>query len=110
MVDDGQTERCALICDEMAKELEGLRTRARRGQYDRRSGREIDYAIKAVRRVGDRIRALKGLAHETAQPAGDGDKVSKAIAIAKELRPLIARSSKSAWRQAMLARLDDLLS
>lgn len=55
-------ERCALIADGMIAELEKLKEAARTGQLDRRSKLEIDYAIRSVRRVAERIRALKSVA------------------------------------------------
>lgn len=64
MSDDDIIERCALICDAMLGELETLRRTARKSHYDRRSQREIDFAIRAVRRNAERIRALKSVAEE----------------------------------------------
>lgn len=69
MADDEIIERCALICDVMIGELEILRRTARKSHYDRRSQREIDYAIRAVRRAAERIRVLKGVAEEPGGPA-----------------------------------------
>lgn len=62
MADDDLIERCAAICDATVEELKKLKPTSRKGQYDRQSPRQIDYAIRAVRRVADRIRAQKGIA------------------------------------------------
>lgn len=72
MAGDDNIERCASICDAMIRELETLRPSARKGQYDRQSPRQIDYAVRAVRRVGERIRALKGVSEppERSNPQG----------------------------------------
>lgn len=110
MADDEQIERCARVCDAMIRELEGHKPKARKSQYDRQSPRQIDYAIRAIRRVAERVRALKGVTHEpTATHQSDGDKLAMAVAIANELRPVIAKSRDSAWRQEMLRRLNDLI-
>lgn len=61
MADDEIVERCAAVCDGVIAELRTMKSKGRRGQYDRQSGRQIDYAIRAVRRAAARIRALKGV-------------------------------------------------
>jgi hypothetical protein len=60
MADEEIVERCAAICDSVAQELEALKPNARQFRYDRQSLREIDYAIRAVHRAAERIRALRG--------------------------------------------------
>lgn len=62
--DDDIIERCATLGDEMAAELQKLRTTARKSHYDRQTPRQIDYAIRTVRRLAERIRALKGVPPE----------------------------------------------
>lgn len=110
MADDEQIEACAHLCDAMIRELETLKPTVRKGQYDRQAPRQIDYAIRAVRRLAERIRALKGLAQIGAAPVNNGDKLAKAIALAGELRPIIALGTRdSEWRRDILARLDDLI-
>lgn len=108
MTDDEQVERCARECDTMAKELEAHRPTSRRGTTDRQSPREIDYAIRAVRRVAERIRSLKDPAADP-RPAKNGDNLHKALAILKELRPVIAHAAGSTWKRQILRRLDELV-
>lgn len=62
--DDEVIERCAALGDAMAMELQKLRTTARKSHYDRQTPRQIDYAIRTVRRLAERIRALKGVPPE----------------------------------------------
>lgn len=62
--DDEVIERCAQLADAMAAELQKLRITARKTHYDRQTPRQIDYAIRTVRRLAERIRALKGVAPE----------------------------------------------
>lgn len=109
MADDAIIERCAQLCDEMIRELEGLKPRSRKGQYDRQSPRQIDYAVRAIRRLSERQRALKGVAQEASQMENDAGKLAKAITIARELRPVISRAPNSAWKQNMLQMLDDVI-
>lgn len=61
MADDDQIEACAKVCDGIIAELTALRPTSRKSQYDRQSPRQIDYAIRAVKRCAERIRALKGV-------------------------------------------------
>lgn len=61
MADNEQIEQCALVCDGLVSELEALRPKSRVSQYDRQSPRQIDYAIRSVRRAAERIRALKSV-------------------------------------------------
>lgn len=67
MPDDEQIEICAKVNDSMVEELAKIRSSARRGQYDRQSARQIDYAMRALKRAAERIRALKGISEP---PAG----------------------------------------
>lgn len=109
MVEDEQLERCAQQCDAMVRELESQKPTARKGQYDRQTPRQIDRAIRAVRRVGERIRALKSMdAHEAHALDSNGDKLARAIALAKDVKPVIAKMRESAWKQEILRRLDEL--
>lgn len=62
MDDDETIERCASLGDALVAELEKLRKTARKSHYDRQTPRQIDYAIRNVRRLAERIRALKGVA------------------------------------------------
>lgn len=107
MTDDELIDKCARLCDAMILELEAQKPGARKGQYDRQSPLRIDFAIRSVRRVGERIRALKGV-QEPDAPKSDSGKLAKAIALAKELRPTIAKTAGSAWRQEMLQRIDEI--
>lgn len=59
--DNALIERCAALADAMIKELQKLRTTARKTHYDRQTPRQIDYAIRTVRRLAERVRALKGV-------------------------------------------------
>jgi hypothetical protein len=56
-----ETEACAAICDAMVEELEAIKKSMRRTRHDRNPGREVDYAIRAVKRVAERIRARASL-------------------------------------------------
>lgn len=67
MADDDIVERCAAVCDGIIAELKAMKPKSRQSQYDRQSPLQIDYAIRAVKRAADRIRALKGV---SAPPGG----------------------------------------
>lgn len=108
-MDDDQIEICAQLCDAMVKELTASRKTARKSQYDRQSPRQIDYAIRAVARLGERIRALKSITHTAHGIESDADKLASAIAIAKELLPIIAKTRDSAWKHEMVRRLSELI-
>lgn len=105
---DSRIERCAQICDDMVRELGAQRDKSRKGQYDRKSPREIDFAMRAVARVGERIRTLKPKGEELSPPTADAEMAARAITIITEMRPLIAGMRGSAWKQEMLARIDEL--
>lgn len=109
MGDDALIEYCARVCDSMAQELVDMKPTARRGKYDRQTSRQIDYAIRAVRKAAERIRALKGVEYDVPIAPGNGDKLTKALEIAKELRPVIAKARRSTWRQTILRKIDELL-
>lgn len=109
MAGDAQIERCAKVCDSMALELEQLKPSARRGKYDRQTARQIDYAVRSVRRVAERIRALKSVAADAQAVPGNGDRLAIALEIVREMRPVIAATRKSAWRTLILQKLDELL-
>lgn len=61
MGEDDAIERCAGLADAMVGELEALKKTASRGRYDRQTARRIDYAIRAITRLAERISALKGV-------------------------------------------------
>ena len=62
--DDDVIEKCAALGDAMAAELQTLRKTARKSHYDKQTPRQIDYAIRTIRRLAQRIRALKGVSPE----------------------------------------------
>lgn len=102
-------ERCAAVCDEMVQELEAQRERAKRNPYDRAADRETDFAIRAVKKIAERIRAQKPL--DDTQPVPDAAaRLQVALSLIQELRPVIAQSRDSAWKVATLLRVDGLLS
>lgn len=104
-----QIDQCLALCDAMIQELEAQRPKSRKGRYDRQSPRQIDFAIRTVRRLAERFKAFRAVGTDEPAPAGNGDRLAKAIALARELRPIVAATRHSTWRAQMLQRLDELI-
>lgn len=58
---DDKIEQCARACEGIIADLTAQKTKLKKGQKDRRAILEIEYAIRALRRAAERVRALKSV-------------------------------------------------
>jgi|SRR5215469_1696511 len=103
-------DHCAEIADTAIEELEAIlkSEQGRRDQYDRQTGLQIEYAIKWVKRVSARIRALDPSPLNIKDNPVDM-RFARAREILIELRDVVRGAGSSHWRSVMLQRIDDLI-
>lgn len=97
-------ERDAGIADRAADELQALLPKSRKGQYDRQGPKQVQYAIRWCRKIAERIRAQRPVSQDEGASVIASD--PQAIALLRELRPLIEKARDSKWRTIMLSRVD----
>lgn len=114
MTDLSDIERCAAVADETVVTLAGMlkSPKARRKRrYDQQTRIQIEYAVLWCRRIASRIRALNPVPPETAPTVPFGQaKMDATVTLLRELRPIIARTRGSSWKNEVLQKIDALIS
>jgi hypothetical protein len=108
MIDNRRIEQCARICDAMVLELAAQKIVTKNGTPSARANRQIDYAIRAVERVAQRIRVMKTIAAPDSA-AADTDRLEEALAILREVHPALEATHGSAWKKTINARITAVL-
>lgn len=102
---------CAKIVDGKRAEIEAVLNSpaARTSRYDRHTKEKLQYAILWLQRAAAGIRGID-MEHPRALPdAADSERLTLALAILAKMRPLIAATKGSQWRDQVIQQIDSLL-
>lgn len=102
---------CAKIVDGARAEIEAMLNSpaARTTRYDRHTRDKLEYAIIWINRVKDRIKGIDTERPQAIVGAPDGERLSEALNILTELRPIILASKGTQWRDSIIQQIDALL-